>query len=131
MGMHRGRPLSKNSSFRERKQRQKRKAKIMRKVLLAALAITGLALIAVQRSDAQSSTTVLVPRTEGLSFGFPSGYYGVPSYLNYYPYGYYRHPYVHYYPYAGNPYSYYSSAPRSLRNSGHWTYRHHRHHHHN
>ena len=102
----------------------------MRKVLLAALVITGLALIAAQRSDAQTPTTVLVPRTEGLSFGFPSGYYGAPSYLNYYPYGYYRHPYVHYYPYAGNPLSYYSSAPRSLRYSGHRTYRHQRQHYH-
>jgi len=102
----------------------------MRKVLLAALVITGLALIAAQRSDAQTPTTVLVPRTEGLSFGFPSGYYGAPSYLNYYPYGYYRHPYVHYYPYAGNPLSYYSSAPRSSRYSAHRTYRHHRHHYH-
>ena len=102
----------------------------MRKVLLAALAITGLALIAAQRSNAGTPTTVLVPRTEGLSFGFPSGYYAAPSYLNYYPYGYYRHPYVHYYPYAGNPYSYYSSAPRSSRYSGHRTYRHHRHQYH-
>ena len=70
----------------------------MRKLLLTTLAIAGLILIEDQRSNAQSSATVLVPRTEGLSFGFPSGYYGVPSYLNYYPYGYYRHPYVHYYP---------------------------------
>jgi len=99
----------------------------MRKLLLAALAITGLALIAAERSDAGTPTTVLVPRTEGLSFGFPSGYYGSPSYLNYYPYGYYRHPYVHYYPYAGNPYSYYSSSPRSVRYSTHRTHRHHRH----
>ncbi|HTL79232.1 MAG TPA: hypothetical protein VL136_07470 [Candidatus Babeliales bacterium] len=102
----------------------------MRKLLLTTLAIAGLILIEDQRSNAQSSTTVLVPRTEGLSFGFPSGYYGVPSYLNYYPYGYYRHPYVHYYPYAGNPYSYYSSAPRSLRKSGYRTYHHHRHQYH-
>ena len=97
----------------------------MRKLLLAALAIIGLALVPTQRSHAQSSTTVLVPRTEGLSFGFPSGYYGSPSYLNYYPYGYYRHPYVHYYPYAGNPYAYYS-APPTHRYAAHRTY-HHRH----
>ena len=57
----------------------------MRKLLLIALAITGLGLILAPRSDAQSTTTVLVPRTEGLSFGFPSGYYGSPRYLNYYP----------------------------------------------
>src|SRR5437868_14886939 len=100
----------------------------MNKLLLIALAITALAFIAVQRSDAQNTTTVLVPRTEGLSFGFPSGYYGSPRYLNYYPYGYSGHPYVHYYPYAGNPYSYYSAPPTS-RYSGHRTYhRQHRHH---
>jgi len=105
----------------------------MRRLLLAALAISGLALIPAQRSDAQTETTVLVPRTEGLSFGFPSGYYGSPTRLNYYPYGYYRHPYVHYYPYAGNVYSYYS-APPSYRYTGHRTnhrqYRHHRYHRH-
>src|SRR5262252_4365069 len=107
-----------------------RKAESMRRLLLTALAIGGLALVPAQRSHAQNSTTVLVPRTEGLSFGFPGGYYASPPYLNYYPYGYYRHPYVHYYPYAGNPYSYYSSAPRSSRYSGHRTYRHHRHYYH-
>ena len=113
-----------------KKTETKRKAESMRKVLLVALAIIGVSLIAAQRSDAQTPTTVLVPRTEGLSFGFPSGYYGAPSYLNYYPYGYYRHPYVHYYPYAGNPYSYYSSAPGSLRYSGHRTHHHYRHRYH-
>src|SRR5881275_1666745 len=87
----------------------------MKKLLLIALAITALAFIPTQRSDAQSTTTVLVPRTEGLSFGFPSGYYGSPRYLNYYPY-------------AGNRYSYYSAPPTS-RYSGHRTYhRQHRHH---
>jgi hypothetical protein len=100
----------------------------MRRFLLVALAISGLALVPAQRSDAQD--TVLVPRTEGLSFGFPAGYNGSPRYLNYYPYGYSGHPYVHYYPYAGNPYSYYS-APPNYRYSGHRTYsRHHRHHYH-
>src|SRR5947209_10959095 len=99
----------------------------MKKLLLIALAITALAFIPTQRSDAQSTATVLVPRTEGLSFGFPSGYYGSPRYLNYYPYGYSGHPYVHYYPYAGNRYSYYSAPPTS-RYSGHRTYhRQHRH----
>jgi len=102
----------------------------MKKLLLIALAITALAFIPAQRSDAQNTTTVLVPRTEGLSFGFPSGYYGSPRYLNYYPYGYSGHPYVHYYPYAGNRYSYYS-APPSHGYSGHRTYhRQHRHHYH-
>src|SRR5215475_508859 len=102
----------------------------MKKLLLIALAITALAFTPAQRSEAQNTTTVLVPRTEGLSFGFPSGYYGSPRYLNYYPYGYSGHPYVHYYPYAGNPYAYYS-APPSYRYRGHRTYhRHHRQHSH-
>ena len=114
----------------QRKTKAKRKGELMRKLLLVALAIIGLVLIVPQRSDAGTPTTVLVPRTEGLSFGLPSGYYGAPSYLNYYPYGYYRHPYVHYYPYAGNPYSYYSAPPRHTY-SRHRTYhRHHRHHSH-
>src|SRR5262249_54836044 len=91
----------------------------MKRLLLIKLAIGGLALIPVQHSEAQ--VTVLFPRTEGCSFGFPSGYYGSPTYLNYYPYGYYRPPYVHYYPYAGNPYSYYS-APPTYRYRGHRTY---------
>jgi hypothetical protein len=100
----------------------------MKKFLLIALAISGSAFFATHRCDAQA--TVLVPRTEGLSFGFPAGYNAYPSYLNYYPYGYYRHPYVHYYPYAGNRYSYYS-APPSYTYSRHRTYhRHHRHHYH-
>jgi len=103
----------------------------MKKLLLIALAISGLALVPAQPSDAQSTTTILVPRTGGLSFGFPGGYYAYPKYLNFYPYGYSGHPYVHYYPYAGNPYSYYSAPPTSYRYySGHRTYRHHRHHYH-
>src|SRR5258706_12586553 len=102
----------------------------MKKLLLIALAITAFAFIPAQRSDAQNTPTVLVPRTEGLSFGFPSGYYGSPRYLNYYPYGYSGHPSVDYYPYAGNRYSY-DSAPPSHGYSGHRTYhRHHRHHYH-
>lgn len=100
----------------------------MKTLLLIALAISGSAFFTAQRSDAQ--TTILVPRTEGLSFGFPSGYQGSPTYLNYYPYGYHRHPYVHYYPYAGNRYSYYS-APSNYGYSGKRTYhRHHRQSHH-
>jgi hypothetical protein len=99
----------------------------MKKLLLIGMAISGLVFVLEQHSDAQ--TTILVPRTEGISFGFPSGYSAYPTYLNYYPYGYYRHPYVHYYPYAGNRYAYYSSPP-SYRSSGHRTYsRHHRHYH--
>src|SRR5262249_38828254 len=103
-----------------------RREKFMKRIFLIALAMSGLVFVPVPRSDAQ--TTVLVPRTEGLSFGFPSGYYGSPTYLNYYPYGYYRHPYVHYYPYAGNPYAYYSSPP-SYGYSGYRVNRHHRYHH--
>src|SRR5438045_3251510 len=100
----------------------------MNRLLLIAVAITGLAFVAAQRAHAQP--TVLVSRPGGLSFGFPAGYSAYPTYLNYYPYGYYRHPYVHYYPYAGNPYAYYS-APPSYRYSGHRTYhRHYRHHYH-
>ena len=102
----------------------------MRGFLLIALAISGLALIPSQRGDAQATTTVLVPRTEGLSFGFPSGYYGSPKYLNYYPYGYYRHPYVHYYPYAGNRYSYYSAPPNYKYSRQRSYHRHHRPHYH-
>jgi hypothetical protein len=100
----------------------------MKKLLLIAVATSALTIVPTQRSDAQP--TILVPRTEGLSFGFPSGYSAYPTYLNYYPYGYYRHPYVHYYPYAANPYAYYS-APPSYGRSGHRTYhRHYRHHYH-
>src|SRR5262249_37080675 len=73
------------------RQAKKGSEKPMKKLLLITLAIGGLALMPAQHSEAQ--VTVLVPRTEGLSFGFPSGYYGSPTYLNYYPYGYYRHPY--------------------------------------
>jgi hypothetical protein len=71
----------------------------VKKLLL--VAVSGFAGVAALRSDAQTMTTVLVPRTEGLSFGFPNGYKGSPRYLNYYPYGYSGHPYVHYYPHAG------------------------------
>src|SRR5438046_6664268 len=70
--------------------------KAMKTLLLITLAISGLALVPAQLSNAETPT-VLVPRTGGLSFGFPSGYNGYPRYLNFYPYGYYRHPYVHYY----------------------------------
>lgn len=65
----------------------------MEKLLLMAVAITGLALIPVQRSDAQ---VFVRSGVEGLSFGFPGGYYGYPRYLNYYPYGYSMRPYVSY-----------------------------------
>jgi hypothetical protein len=90
----------------------------MKKLLLIGLAIGGLALVPAQRSGAQPAVMVSTPG--GLSFGFPGGYSAYPTYLNYYPYGYYRRPYVHYYPYS---YSYSSSY------YGHRTYhRYHRHH---
>jgi hypothetical protein len=96
----------------------------MKRLLLIGLAASGLALVPAQRSDAQPA--VLVPTPGGLSFGFPGGYTAYPTYLNYYPYGYYRRPYVHYYPYS---YSYYRSSNYGYR--GHRTYhRHHRHYHH-
>jgi hypothetical protein len=66
--------------------------KLMKKILLIALAISGFALAA-QRSDAQ---VFVRSGTEGLSFGFPGGYYAYPRYLNYYPYGYSLRPYVNY-----------------------------------
>ena len=90
----------------------------MKKLLLIAVALSGLVIVPAQRSGAQPA--VLVSTPGGLSFGFPGGYSAYPSYLNYYPYGYYRRPYVHYYPYS---YSYSSSY------YGHRTYhRYHRHH---
>jgi hypothetical protein len=91
----------------------------MKNLLAITAAITGLVIVSAQHSDAQP--TVLVPRPGGLSFGFPGGYTAYPTYLNYYPYGYYRRPYVHYY-----PYSYYGSSYH--RYSGHRIY--HGHHHH-
>ncbi len=94
----------------------------MKKLLLIGLGVIALAIVPAQRSDAQPA--ILVPRPQGLSFGFPGGYSAYPTYLNYYPYGYYRHPYVHYY-----PYSYYGSSYYGY--SGRRTYhRHYRHYHH-
>src|SRR5206468_5521796 len=98
----------------------------MKKLLLIAVAISGLAIVSAQRSNAQP--TVLVSTPGGVSFGFPGGYSAYPTYLNYYPYGYYRRPYVHYYPYS-YPYSYYYGSSHGY--SGHRTYsRHHRRYHH-
>jgi hypothetical protein len=60
----------------------------MKKLLLIALMVSGLAFVPVQRSDAQVSV--------GIGVGFPGGYYGYPRYgYGYYPYGYYR-PYPYY-----------------------------------
>jgi hypothetical protein len=92
----------------------------MKKLLLIGLAVSGLVLVPAQRSGAQS--TILVSRPGGLSFGFPGGYSAYPTYLNYYPYGYYMRPYYSY----SQPYSYRYGS----RYNGHRTYlRHHRYHH--
>jgi hypothetical protein len=56
----------------------------MEKLLLMAVAISGLALVPAQRSEAQ---VFVRSGIEGLSFGFPGGYYAYPRYLNYYPTG--------------------------------------------
>ena len=99
----------------------------MKKLFLIAVAISGLAIVPAQRSNAQP--TVLVSTPGGVSFGFPGGYSAYPTYLNYYPYGYYRRPYVHYYPYSYSS-SYYNRSSY-YRHSGHRTYhRYHRHYHH-
>jgi len=96
----------------------------MKKLLLIALMVSGLAFAPAQRSDAQISGV------RALSFGFPGGYYAYyPTYYNYYPYGYYMRPYYSY----SQPYSYYYRG-RSYGRSYYWHhghrvyYRHHRHH---
>jgi hypothetical protein len=89
----------------------------MKRLLLMAVAISGLALLPAQRSDAQ---VFVRSGVEGLSFGFPGGYYAYPRYLNYYPYGYYLRPYVNY------SQSYYY-GPAHTR-YGSQTYHRHRHH---
>ena len=59
----------------------------MKKLLLIALMVSGLAFVPVLRSDAQISGV------RALSFGFPGGYYAYyPTYYNYYPYVYYMRP---------------------------------------
>ena len=57
----------------------------MKKLLLIGLAVSGLALVAGQRADAQASVGFA---GVGISFGFPGGYYAYPTRYNYYPYGY-------------------------------------------
>ena len=95
----------------------------MKKLLLIALAVSGLTLIPGQRAHAQ--VTVGLPGVGGISFGFPGGYYGYPTRYNYYPYGYYRRPYYSY----SQPYSYYYSGTRYYGPRKY--HRHHRHHYRN
>src|SRR6266550_5688371 len=98
-------------SFPPSQNNKQERENYMKKLLLIALVVSGLAFVPVQRSDAQVSV--------GIGFGYPgyrSGYYGYPGYgYGYYPYGYYRS-YPDYGYYTGR--SYY----------GHRVYRHHRHH---
>lgn len=103
-----------------------RRGKSMKKLLLIALAVSGLVFVPAQRSDAQ--ITVGLPGVGGISVGFPGGYYAYPTYYNYYPYGYYRRPYYSY----SQPSSYYYGRPSYYSYNGRRTYhRHHRHHYHN
>ena len=51
----------------------------MKKILLIALAVGGLAFVSGQRADAQ--VTVGLPGVGGISVGFPGGYYGYPTVL--------------------------------------------------
>src|SRR5437899_5777487 len=97
-----------------------RRGESMKKLLLIALAVSGLVFVPGQRADAQ--VTVGLPGVGGISFGFPGGYYGYPRYYNYYPYGYYRRPYYSY----SQPYSYYSGNRYSSYNGRRAYHRHHR-----
>jgi len=102
---------------------QTRRENYMKKLLLIALVVTGLAFVPVQRSDAQVSVGI-----GGIGVGFSGGDYGYPGYAGYYPYRYYR-PYYYSQPY---PYSYYTGSyytgPSYYWYNGHRVYRHHRHH---
>ena len=97
----------------------------MKKLLLIALAICGVAFVPTQRADAQ--ITPGLPGVGGISFGFPGGRYAYLTRYNYYPYGYYQRPYYSY----SQPYSYYYSGTRYYWYNGGRTYhRHHRHYYH-
>jgi hypothetical protein len=83
----------------------------MKRLLLIALMVGGLAFVPAQRSDAQVSVGI------GVYPGYRYSYYGSPGYgYGYYPYGYYR------------PNRYYGYYNRTYY-SGHRYYRHHRYHH--
>jgi hypothetical protein len=87
----------------------------VKKLLLVAFVVSGLAFVPVQRSDAQ--VFIGTPENQGIGIG-PGANYGYPHFeYGYYPRGYYyRSPYYGYY---GGP-SYY-------RHHGHRAYyRHHR-----
>jgi len=103
-------------SFHPSQNKNRKGKNYMKKLLLIALVVSGLAFVPVQRSDAQVSVGI---GGVGIGFGYPGyryGYYGYPGYgYGYYPYGYYRS-YPDYGYYTGR--SYY----------GHRVYRHHRHH---
>ena len=88
------------------------KENYMKKLLLIALVVSGLAFVPVQSSDAQVSVGI---GGVGVGFGYPTYGYGYGNY----PYGYYRtYPYYGYYTAP----SYYWSGGRRVY------YRHHRHH---
>src|SRR6266496_4436823 len=93
-------------SFHPSQNNKQERENYMKKLLLIALMVSGLAFVPVQRSDAQISVGI---GGVGIGFGYPGYGYG------YYPYGYYRS-YPNYGYYTGR--SYY----------GHRVYRHHRHH---
>ncbi len=91
----------------------------MKKLFLVAFVVSGLALVPVQRSDAQ--IFIGIPGIPGIGTG-PGASYGYPHFeYGYYPYGgyYYRQPYDGYY---GGPSYYWHHGHRVY-------YRHHRHHH--
>ena len=57
----------------------------MKKILLIGLAVSGLAFVPAQRSDAQISRGL--PGVGGISFGFPGGYYAYPTLIIIIPMG--------------------------------------------
>jgi len=84
----------------------------MKKLLLIALAICGVAFVPTQRADAQ--ITAGLPGVGGISFGFPGYRYAYPTRYSY-----------------SQPYSYYYSGTRySWYNGGRTYHRHHRHYYH-